>query len=310
LDSDGDVDVLSAATDSDEIAWYENDGAASPSFVAHELQPPADGARVVLAADINFDGHLDIVSGSGNDHRIAWYENDGQLPVAFLPARRISDIADTVSSLGSGDLDGDGDVDIVAAQAGSNRIVWYENSGTLFRFFIEHVVGASVDFPLSVFLEDLDADGDLDVLCAGNLDSSISWYENDGRTAPQFTQHLITQDPDGVGPLISSAQGALVVSAADLDGDGDLDVLSGSGTDNRITWYENDGLSPPTFTARTIAQLTSFPRSLFVADIDKDGDADILIADAIDDRIILFENLATIPAEASGGHEVKILHGP
>ena len=56
----------------------------------------------------------------------------------------------------------------------------------------------------------------------------------------EFTDHVITTD----------ATGASSVYAVDVDGDGDMDVLSASSYDDKIAWYENDGSE--TFTAHTI----------------------------------------------------------
>ena len=67
------------------------------------------------------------------------------------------------------------------------------------------------------------------MLSASNGDNKIAWYENTG--GGRFTPHTITTD----------AKGAHSVAAADLDGDGDIDVLSASFIDNKIAWYENDG---------------------------------------------------------------------
>ena len=74
---DGDLDIVSASYEDDTIAWYENDGAANPSWTAADIATNADGARSVHAADMDGDGDLDIVSASYEDDTIAWYENDG-----------------------------------------------------------------------------------------------------------------------------------------------------------------------------------------------------------------------------------------
>ena len=89
IDNDGDMDVLSASYNDDKIAWYENDGAADPSFTARTISTSADGARSVFAADIDGDGDLDIVSASSIDNKIAWYENDGTSDPIFI-ARTIT----------------------------------------------------------------------------------------------------------------------------------------------------------------------------------------------------------------------------
>ena len=64
----------------DTIAWYENDGAADPSWTASDIATSAYGATSVFAADMDGDGDMDIVSASQNDHTIAWYENNAGIP--------------------------------------------------------------------------------------------------------------------------------------------------------------------------------------------------------------------------------------
>ena len=86
----------------------------------------------------------------------------------------------------------------------------------------------------SVYALDVDGDGDVDVLSASSLDDKIAWYENDGDGS--FALHVIVDDtadtPEG-------ANGAESVYALDVDGDGDVDVLSASYYDDKIAWYEN-----------------------------------------------------------------------
>ena len=62
--------------------------------------------------------------------------------------------------------------------------------------------------------------------------------------------------------------------AADVDGDGDMDVLCASSTNDMIAWYENNGSE--TFTRRTISTAADAAFSVFAADVDGDGDMDVL----------------------------------
>ena len=60
-----------------QVAWYENNGAAYPSFSGTDIDTNADGAKSVYVADMDGDGDLDIVSASSADDTIAWYETEG-----------------------------------------------------------------------------------------------------------------------------------------------------------------------------------------------------------------------------------------
>ena len=81
-----------------------------------------------------------------------------------------------------------------------------------------------------------------------------------------FTAHTIT----------SSADGAHSVYAVDIDGDGDIDVLSASVNDDKIAWYENDGSE--SFTAHTITTSADGAHSVYAIDVDSDGDIDVLFS--------------------------------
>ena len=64
LDGDGDVDVLSASSDDDTIAWYENLDGSGGSWSYHEIYTAADGARSVFGIDLDGDGDVDVLSAS------------------------------------------------------------------------------------------------------------------------------------------------------------------------------------------------------------------------------------------------------
>ena len=78
------------------------------------------------------------------------------------------------------------------------------------------------------------------------------------------------------------------MTTADVDGDGDLDVLSASLGDDTVAWYENDG--GENFTERTITTAADGAASVTVADVDGDGDLDVLSASSNDDTIAWYEN--------------------
>jgi hypothetical protein len=133
--------------------------------------------------------------------------------------------------------------------------------------FTEHTISDSFDGGWSVYAEDLDSDGDMDILGAAYYADDIMWWENDG--SGNFTDHTISSNFDG----------AYSVYAEDLDKDGDMDVLGAASNANDITWWENNGSE--TFTEHTINGSFDTVSSVYAEDIDGDGDMDVLGA-AID----------------------------
>jgi len=95
--------------------------------------------------------------------------------------------------------------------------------------------------------------------------------------------------PATFGPqqIISSEEdGALSVYSADLDGDGDMDVLSASINDNKVAWYENGN----SWNKTVISGDLLYALNIYSADIDGDGDMDVLSASIEDGKIAWYEN--------------------
>ena len=96
----------------------------SISFSSHTITTSADMARDVYAADVDGDGDMDLLSASGNDDKISWYENDGS---ESFTEHEITTSADGAFSVHTADVDGDGDMDVLSASFWDDKIAWYEN---------------------------------------------------------------------------------------------------------------------------------------------------------------------------------------
>jgi len=98
--------------------------------------------------------------------------------------------------------------------------------------FETHTIFDDAQNALSVAVADIDGDEDMDVLSASANDNSIRWHQQtntDGHVS--FTTHTI----------FDSAMGATSVTTADIDNDGNLDVISASYGDHTIRWFQNTG---------------------------------------------------------------------
>ncbi len=193
LSSAGGLGVTGAAADG-EVEDYQV-GIADPAFASgtfsgeRVIDANAEFAFSVFAADVNDDGHMDVLSASVNDDTIAWYQNNGSQQ---FTERIISATADGAASVFATDIDGDGDMDVLSASLLDDTVSWYENNGS--EQFTEHEISTTADGAISVSAADMDGDGDLDVLSAAHFGDTIAWYENDG--SQQFTQHTISATAD------------------------------------------------------------------------------------------------------------------
>ena len=89
--------------------------------------------------------------------------------------------------------------------------------------------------------------------------------------------------------ITTAANGAYSVYAADLDNDGDMDVLSASWLDNKIAWYENEG-SGNFGVQQIITTVADDALSVYAADLDNDDDIDVLSSSSSDNKIAWYEN--------------------
>ena len=329
LDGDGDADVLSASYSDDKIAWYENLGGGTFS-PQRAITTDADGAGSVYTADLDGDGDLDVLSTSGIDDAIAWYEN--QSGGTFSDRRIITTLSFAPDFVHTADFDGDGDADVISGD--DIGIAWYENEGDG-RFSSGRVVRSGARGSTSARAADLDGDGDADVLSASYNDE-IAWHENLGggefseqrtiATAAGWHWSVHAADLDGDGdpdvlatssaPVVESEHwrmvwhenlgggqfsvqrvitdnvGAQMVASADLDGDGDVDVLAAFYYQDRVAWYENLGGGAFSQQRAIATDAGGAPISVHPVDLDSDGDAEVLAAWQQDHKIAWYENLS------------------
>jgi len=94
----------------------------------------------------------------------------------------------------------------------------------------------------------------------------------------------------GQNVITTSANYAYAVHAADIDGDGDLDVISASAGDDTIAWYENTDGNGSFGGQQVISTAVSGPESVYAADFDGDGDIDVISGSYSDNKVAWYEN--------------------
>jgi len=203
-------------------------------------------------------------------------------------AHHVDVSAPSASEVHTGDIDGDGDVDVVAASWGDHRFAWHENvdgAGTQWREVLisddSDGIGAG---PLSVVLCDVDADGDLDAVTGSSADDDdvVAWHENLGAGAA-WTEHVVQA---GGASSSSSADAPYGLLCADLDGDGRAEIVSArfaSGTVDRHVSADGGA----SWTTTTLASDVAGAHAVAAADVDGDGDDDVVVASNVRGVVVL-----------------------
>ena len=234
-------------------------------------------SKLVITPDINGDGWKDIVSFSTSTDHFAWVE---QIPCdsTWGIPQSIWKTASEVSHLNFGDLDGDGDDDIIAALVDENKIVWFENLDEQGTFSNPNVISDSVLNIKYFEVADLDGDDDLDIASASSDDNKIAWFENMG-DGSFFNEILLSSD----------MQGASSIHAGDIDGDDDLDLISCA--NNTIAWFEYLSDQNEFSTAIIIDSIEGIS-NIDLGDLDSDSYLDILVGSSNQQKIYWYKNMS------------------
>ena len=280
LDRDGDIDVLASSMAGNEIVWWENTDIVGTEWSEQKVDTGLGGPADVQVGDIDKDGDPDVAAPLGVDNEIAWFDNETVHRQSVFPIENlVNDDVPGASVVVARDLDADGDLDLVAAASTGQDIRWWENGG-LGETWTERIIDGGFNGALNVEVADVDGDGDLDVLGAAQTDDRLAWWENLLGDALTWVEHSI----------VSGFNGAFDVDAADIDGDGDLDVVGAAEVDDDITWFENlngDGIA---WASHTIDGNADGARSANAADFDGDGDLDVIGAMENANDITWWEN--------------------
>ena len=275
VDGDGDLDALAALRTGMRLVWYENvDGELTD--ITHTID---EGARfsLVRAADLDGDGNVDLMAATITDGILRQYRGLG----AGLFSAPI--VVDTFATDGAqefkfGDADSDGDLDLFVTRNPEYMLIHYVNDG-MGNFGPRITIDGDPPGVMDIELGDFDDDGILDVALSQAIFTSIVLYRGLGAGA--------------FAPGVSLENGAQMafgdLEAADLDGDGDLDLVWQTSFNNQIAWMEK--LGPGNFAPRQLlSDQVGSGIELEVFDVDLDGDLDLVTTSRGPDRIEWMSN--------------------
>jgi len=288
LDGDGDLDIVAALgamtlADDNRVVWHENlgNGAFGPEQVIKPepaTPTPDDGPSSVWTADLDGDGLLDVLLTSELTGTLSWFENLTDQPTGgpFGAQQIISDVETGIWSVTTADLNSDGLVDLLSTTwLPTGELVWHEqvvDPLTLVVSWSRRVIEDRGDTASARWATpvDINDDGFIDILATWHDGDAVTWYGGNGTGVFAPMADIVTS---------TDIDGPEKAEAADLDSDGDLDVVVTSRYDDKVTWYEQLGVNSGSFSAQQIIDDTAaMPMGLDLADMDQDGDIDVLVS--------------------------------
>lgn len=286
IDNDGWTDLVFSRV------WLKNPGTLKQDpDTPWSVNPFAGAGHDILAADLNQDGRKDIVVFDGET--LVWFD-PAQSMASNTLARNVGHHGG-ITPNGAGDLDGDGDLDLVIAGA------WFENPGNGEGKWPRHnwphlvITNASYGTSIRSWVVDVDRDGQNDIVYSDcdTGSSHVYWVRNEGKGA-KWTRIPLPDPPTSPG-CVPGTGSFHSLGVADFDRDGDWDIFAGEqedpdaymvrngklpmkakGLKERGVVWVNSGSTPPVFTPQVIQEDNPGWHDACLGDVDGDGDIDIV----------------------------------
>ncbi len=243
-------------------AWVTNASVVAYNFARSVLS--ADGGQCsgcatenITVGDINADGRPDVVAGGKS--KLLWYENIGN-GASWQPHDVNSAWYGDGAAIEVADINNDGRSDIISGEITStHQSVWFENTGSGWP---KHTISSTI-YCHDLTFADIDADQKVEAACADQRSSKVYLLKQAANPADPWTA------------LIIDNQDAMGAQWADIDNDGQKDIISGR------SWYKNPGDGSPNWIGHAYTNLSNNSmfdnyETLSLADLNGDGRVDIL----------------------------------
>jgi len=265
IDSDGFVDVVALPQDGMRIDLWLADDADARLWGSRAYHAQLPAAEFVAGADFDRNGTNEVAVAGEESNEVTVL--GGSVATGLSVVARI-DTGRRVLNVECADLDDDGDEDLMVCVMGGVKLVRNDSGAQGLAFTVlpaGSAVHAPGQSPFGIETEDIDADGNLDIVVADNRAGMVTVLPGTA-VAFEFAQHVTVNLPGRPGD----------VELGDFDGDGDSDVAVARWQYNDIAILRNDGAFA--LVPQQYLPVQQAPRCLVSCDFNRDGKVDLVAA--------------------------------
>ena len=263
IDSDGDLDIVAAAYNSELISWYENLDGRGNFGEANSVGAVRHGQKRLFNLDVDNDKDVDVLIAYRDG--VSWFENrdgSGQFGTSQQIVTK-QGCSFNVGNVVVSDINADSSHEVMAVMCSDLVKIQYESGMYGDAEIAFRDIQSDRNTVHGIFIEDIDGDGDKDLLTnSGNGDYELRMYKNESGTGDFQRSSAIL------------ASGVECLETGDFDQDGDVDVIACAAGD--VVWFGWNSVEQTLDLPHFAGTLFHSP-ALVVEDIDGDGDFDAVV---------------------------------